>query len=181
MSLAFFSYFLLWYGFQGTYIVKLRSVNFHMQSGNIGKQCIKRKTISNYSNRNTLICPLSQDGEYSVKTAYRMLVSEFYNCLPNCSSAETSNKLWNKIWKVQVPNKIRHFKWCCQRVSRPSKTYSNGMSSRKINAITVGNTQKIAYIPYGYVTRLYQFGSQKLTSSISIRKSLDRLLNWLVQ
>ena len=117
MSLAFFSYFLLWYGFQGTYIVKLRSVNFHMQSGNIGKQCIKRKTISNYSNRNTLIWPLSQDGEYSVKPAYRMLVSEFYNCLPNCSSAETSNKLWNKIWKVQVPNKIRHFKWSAAKES----------------------------------------------------------------
>jgi len=39
-------------------------------------ECIKRITVSNYSNMDALIWPLSQDGKYSVKTTYQILASK---------------------------------------------------------------------------------------------------------
>ena len=50
-----------------------------------------------------------------------MLVDAENLSLPSTSSPTTAGLVWKKIWKVQVPNKIRHFIWCVAKDSLPTK------------------------------------------------------------
>ena len=59
----------------------------------------------------TLIWPLTSDGDYSVRSAYRMLVSAECILLPSSSVSGSNGLVWKKNWKMRVPNKIRHFIW----------------------------------------------------------------------
>ena len=71
--------------------------------------------------KDVLIWPLSPSGSYSVRSAYRMLVEAENFALPSSSSSMSSNKIWKKIWKLKVPNKVRHFLWRVARDSLPTK------------------------------------------------------------
>ena len=68
-----------------------------------------------------LIWPLTAGGEYSVRSAYHFLVAA-ENCLaPSSSSLPNDHAVWKKIWKMKVPNKIRHFIWRAAKDSLPTK------------------------------------------------------------
>ena len=69
----------------------------------------------------TLIWPLTNNGEYSVRSAYHMLVSAEAFLMPSSSSSDNNGLVWKKIWKIQTPNKIRHFIWCAAKDSLPTK------------------------------------------------------------
>ena len=69
----------------------------------------------------TLIWPLTSDGDYSVRSAYRMLVSADSILQPSSSSSGNPGLVWKKIWKMRVPNKIRHFIWRAAKDSLPTK------------------------------------------------------------
>lgn len=49
---------------------------------------------------------------YSVKSAYQLLANEFQQAQACWSNPDTGKRLWNGIWKLKVPNKVRHFMWC---------------------------------------------------------------------
>ena len=68
-----------------------------------------------------LIWPSTFDGEYSVRSAYRMLVDAENLSMPSSSSPANAGLVWKKIWKVRVPNKIRHFIWCAAKDSLATK------------------------------------------------------------
>ena len=68
-----------------------------------------------------LIWPLSPYGSYSVQRAYRMLMEVENSALPSSSSLMSLNIIWKKIWKLKVPNKVRHFLWRVVRDSFPTK------------------------------------------------------------
>ena len=61
----------------------------------------------------------TSDGEYSVQSAYRMLVEAENITLPSSSSLALTQDVWKKIWKLQVPNKIHHFLWYAMKNSLP--------------------------------------------------------------
>ena len=69
----------------------------------------------------TLIWPLTNDGEYSVRSAYRMLVSAEALLMPSSSSSDNNGLVWKKIWKIRTPNKIQHFIWHAAKESLPTK------------------------------------------------------------
>lgn len=50
-----------------------------------------------------------------------MLVEAENLTLPSSSSSAQSQDVWKKIWKLRVPNKIRHFLWCVAKNSLPTK------------------------------------------------------------
>ena len=55
----------------------------------------------------------TRNGKYSVKSGYHMakqLELEDYNA-GECSSQRVPNPIWSKIWKANVPNKIKVFDW----------------------------------------------------------------------
>lgn len=49
---------------------------------------------------------------YLVKSAYQLLANEFQQAQACSSNPDTGKRLWNGIWKLKVPNKVRHFMWC---------------------------------------------------------------------
>ena len=69
----------------------------------------------------TLIWPLTNDGDYSVRSAYRMLVSAESILLPSSLVSGNNGLVWKKIWKMRVPDKIRHFIWLAAKDSFPTK------------------------------------------------------------
>ncbi|KAL2941351.1 hypothetical protein RDABS01_029701 [Bienertia sinuspersici] len=48
----------------------------------------------------------SKDGEFRVRDAYRMEIME-----DRASSSNGADPIWNKIWKLKVPPKVRLFVW----------------------------------------------------------------------
>lgn len=50
-----------------------------------------------------------------------MLVDAENLSMPSSSSPANAGLVWKKIWKVQVPNKIRHFIWCAAKDSLATK------------------------------------------------------------
>ena len=68
-----------------------------------------------------LYMPPPLDGEYSVQSAYQMLVEAENITLPSSSSSDSTQDVWKKIWKLRVPNKIRHFLWRAVKNSLPTK------------------------------------------------------------
>ena len=68
-----------------------------------------------------LIWPLTAYGDYSVRSAYRMLVDNENQSLPSSSATNGDGSVWKKIWKVRVPHKIRHFLWRAAKDSLPTK------------------------------------------------------------
>jgi hypothetical protein len=58
----------------------------------------------------TLVWQGEKDGRYSVRSAYHLLGEERRRLLPGSSTAPNDN-LWQKIWHVQLPNRVRNFVW----------------------------------------------------------------------
>ena len=58
-----------------------------------------------------LFWPLEKIGKYSVKIGFRLLcdIQDFADSLLKASTEERS--FWKKLWKIQVPGKIKHFLW----------------------------------------------------------------------
>jgi len=56
-----------------------------------------------------IIWPRSKDGSYTVRIGYQLLY-EFENFDEATSSNPASSKaFWNRIWKLNIPNKMRFF------------------------------------------------------------------------
>ena len=68
-----------------------------------------------------LVWPLTPDGQYSVRTAYRMQEGEASQENPSSSSTGTAATVWKGVWNIQAPSKIKHFVWRALRDSLPTK------------------------------------------------------------
>jgi len=84
-------------------------------------ELVGRILVSEGWDEDILIWPLTSDGEYGVQSTYRMLVEVEKLALQSSSSSVQSQDVWKKIWKLQVPNKIRHFLWRAAKNSLPTK------------------------------------------------------------
>ena len=82
---------------------------------------VRRIQVCEDGVEDTLIWPLTNDGDYSVRSAYRMLVSNEALLMPSSSSSDSNSLVWQKIWKIQTPNKIWHFIWRAAKDSLPTK------------------------------------------------------------
>ena len=58
--------------------------------------------VSEVNSEDMLVWPFSPDGDYSVKTAYRLLATEVINGFPSLSGGACS-LLWKRIWKIHAP------------------------------------------------------------------------------
>ena len=84
---------------------ELLEVNFYPWEA----EAIKDIYISQVEAADALIWPHTSDGEYSVRSAYRLLVTTQQQNRPGVSNTEVGRDLWSSIWKMEVPNKVRHF------------------------------------------------------------------------
>lgn len=81
-------------------------------------ELIKRIPLARGSAEDILFWPHSSNGRYSCKTGYRFLKEE-NELIPFGEPVNT--KLWNGIWALNCPNKIKNFMWRACRNSVPSK------------------------------------------------------------
>ena len=84
-------------------------------------EAIKNIHVSNHEAADALIWPYTADGVYSVRSASRLLAATQHQDQPSSSDVEAGKGLWNGIWKLKVPNKVRHFLWRTIRESLPTK------------------------------------------------------------
>ena len=70
---------------------------------------ISRIHVSPYCQIDAYVWPLTLNGDYSVRSAYKMLVSEVMASVQASSSTDNSAKVWKGVWRIRTPNKIRHF------------------------------------------------------------------------
>ncbi|XP_057802912.1 uncharacterized protein LOC131018204 [Salvia miltiorrhiza] len=62
-----------------------------------------------------LVWHFEEKGRYTVKTAYKLASSLTLDAMYSVDG------LWNKLWKVKVPPKVRNFLWRAARNNLPSK------------------------------------------------------------
>nr|POF08281.1 putative ribonuclease h protein [Quercus suber] len=66
-----------------------------------------------------LIWPYTPTGSYTVKSGYRFLYNA--RCLDSGEYNPVDNKLWKKVWSLQVQPKVRNFLWRAIKNSIPTK------------------------------------------------------------
>ncbi|KAK7859072.1 putative ribonuclease h protein [Quercus suber] len=76
--------------------------------------------VSKGEDLDTLVWPLTSDGEYLVQTAYWLLKNGVAQANPS-SSTDTDATVWKGVWKIHAPSKIRHFMWRVLKDSLPTK------------------------------------------------------------
>ena len=59
----------------------------------------------------TRIWKETKNGVYSMKSAYRLLAKTATNNQPGPSSLVLHTNFWSSIWRINIPNKIKHFLW----------------------------------------------------------------------
>jgi hypothetical protein len=76
-------------------------------------ESIKQIPLVGVNKLNRLIWAQSPNGCFSVQSAYHMLVEESRKGAQGASSSSTQrwSSFWNKLWSIQVPQKIRLFMW----------------------------------------------------------------------
>ena len=72
---------------------------------------IKSIPVISFGAVDALIWPMSSDGAYTVKSAYQLLSRLQRQEEASPSDMEAGKSLWNGIWKLRAPNKVRHFLW----------------------------------------------------------------------
>ena len=70
---------------------------------------------------NVLLWPFNPDGVYTVKFGYRFLYDKQCKKQPSPSEVEVLKPLWNKIWGLHVPNKIKRLAWKAYKNALPIK------------------------------------------------------------
>lgn len=84
-------------------------------------ECIKSMPVSFHTDRDSLIWPRTSDGVYLVRSAYQILANDSLLSQAGSSNPDDSKPLWNGIWKLKVPNKVKHFMWQAANESLPTK------------------------------------------------------------
>nr|XP_023923255.1 uncharacterized protein LOC112034669 [Quercus suber] len=68
--------------------------------------------LSNRLPPNKIIWAANKNGRFSVRSAYRLAMEEFWKGRNGvCSDCSTMKQVWKRIWGLETPNKIRTFFW----------------------------------------------------------------------
>ena len=77
--------------------------------------------LSTRSTEDTHFWQGTKNGTYSTKSAYRFLAEELGALKPGPSNTQAHKHFWQKLWTLDVPNKVRHFMWRACNESLPTK------------------------------------------------------------
>ena len=99
-------------------------------------ELIESIPLSSIPTEDSLIWPFTPTGIYLVKSGYNFLVKN--NSFNNNEYHPESNKLWKKVWGLDVQPKIRNFLWRAIKNSIPCKA---NLKQRKILRTLVSNAK----------------------------------------
>jgi len=82
---------------------------------------IKALPLCSTPQPDVLIWPLEKSGKYLVKSSFRLLCVG-QDSTANANQANSEDRVfWKKLWKIQVPGKIKHFLW---------RAYTNSLATK---------------------------------------------------
>ena len=84
-------------------------------------EIILKIPLSSYSQDDMLIWGGSKNGAYAVRSRYHFLLNESHRADPGPSDISLLTKVWNSVWSLQVPPKVRHFLWRASHESLPTR------------------------------------------------------------
>ena len=81
-----------------------------------------------------IIWGLTLNGRYSTSSAYKTSVSCASSNNANSSNLEAQKLVWNGIWQLRTPNKIKHFVWhaCNNALPTMKNPYHHYISTSEI-------------------------------------------------
>ena len=82
---------------------------------------IKSIPISLVDCEDKIFWPLTANGEYSVKTGYRLLSNLGASDNPSSSDITQSKQIWKAIWNLNVPNRVKILIWWAGLDALPSQ------------------------------------------------------------
>ncbi|XP_030970994.1 uncharacterized protein LOC115991444 [Quercus lobata] len=85
--------------------------------------------LSFIRNKDSIFWPRNHNGNYSVKSGYKMLLEEEVVDLPSASNPSPMKAVWKGIWKLKVPPRIRNLLWRARSDSLPTRV---NLAKRKI-------------------------------------------------
>lgn len=113
-----------------------------------------------YPQANTMFWPMEKSGIYSVKSGYKLLCEPQNVEVSNQVEAESQKLFWKRIWRMNVPGKIKHFLWKACTNSLPTK---ENLVKRKILEESVCQRylqgKRMSYMRFGDVI-IYNLSSQ---------------------
>nr|POE55048.1 putative ribonuclease h protein [Quercus suber] len=66
--------------------------------------------------------PRNPNGTFSVKSGYKLLMESEWDDLPTTSDPSRSKKVWNGIWSLRIPNRVKSLMWRAGLDSLPTRT-----------------------------------------------------------
>uniref|UniRef100_A0A2N9FFZ2 Reverse transcriptase domain-containing protein n=1 Tax=Fagus sylvatica TaxID=28930 RepID=A0A2N9FFZ2_FAGSY len=70
----------------------------------------------------SLVWKATKNGAYTVRSGYHLLLNECHQDEPSSSDTTKMTQLWDAIWSLHVPPKIRHFLWRACHNSLPTRS-----------------------------------------------------------
>lgn len=75
--------------------------------GKAEAKAIKNIPLSLSIQRDTLVWPFTPTGKYTVQSGYKFLFEESSISQPTHHASTHSSGCWKKLWKMEIPNKIK--------------------------------------------------------------------------
>lgn len=80
-------------------------------------QLILSSSLSSWLPQDCLIWSQTQTGNFSTHSAYKLLAGGTSANNTSNSNLNSQKSFWRGIWKLRIPNKVRHFAWrACKNV-----------------------------------------------------------------
>ena len=77
--------------------------------------------LSHTQQEDTLIWGGTKTGDFVVRSGYHLLLEESHSSDPGSSNIAPQAQMWNSIWSLSVPHKVRHFIWHACHDSLPTR------------------------------------------------------------
>ena len=74
-------------------------------------QQIKSIPVCHSTQKDFLFWPLSRTDMYQVRSRYHLLCNLYKNDVASSSDTTGQKNFWNRLWKLNIPNKVKIFLW----------------------------------------------------------------------
>ena len=95
-------------------------LDYHLMDFEVAK--VKAIPLPRMQQQDTLTWPHNPTGEYIMKSGYKFPQKEFQNQQLGPSNPEAMKPLWQEIWKLDVPSKVKNLVWRACKDSLPTKS-----------------------------------------------------------
>jgi hypothetical protein len=125
-------------------------------------------------------------GVFTVRSAYRMLMGikkqreDWFDHRSEGSNNSGEQKSWTKLWKVQVPSKIRVFAWRLAKMSLPDVRLRRNMATENICSVcnVAEDSWRHSLLDCNMARSVWSLVDEELTEHMTMNQTGDARL-WL--